>query len=270
MNYSMIYSTFVNLDSFFTFAALITGLAALYRKYLYTGSTKVPRPWGMDFLAGNFILMLGVFIFRSFIFESFLIPSMSMVPTLLVSDYIAVEKFSYGLKIPIVGHEFISFSSPKLGDVVVFKHPLTPDVDFIKRIVGTPGDTVSYLDKKLVINGEVVPVTMPGPYKNQLKDYISEIHTEQINGKKFQSLIDPDAPSSVFNPSDFKDKQNCQYLPNGFICKVPDHSYFMMGDNRDNSQDSRFWGFVPEENIKGKAVYIWVNPSDTSRIGSIV
>jgi signal peptidase I len=259
----------MSFDLIFLLTTAITATAWTYNKLIFAKKNRPIKPWWVRHLAGNFFIVLGVFVFRSFLFESFFIPSGSMLPTLVLSDYIAVQKFSYSLRLPVLDTKIIDLYAPERGDIIVFKHPITPNIDFIKRIIGKPGDQVFYLDKKLTINGKEIPNSKEWEYKNLDKDYVSHVHTENIFGAKFNVLNDHDSSPAVANPSEFKDKNNCQYLSNGFICKVPDKSYFVMGDNRDNSQDSRFWGFVPEQNIKGKAVYIWINPLDLSRTGLI-
>lgn len=232
-------------------------------------SSQAASPWWSRYLGDYFFVFLGVFIFRSFLFESFMIPSASMVPTLVKSDYIAVTKFAYSIKLPIIDREVLRFGDPKHGDVIVFKNPLTPEVDFVKRVVGKPGDKISYIDKRLSVNGTALDVQDAGEYQNMDRDYLSKRFTENNGESKYSILNDPDAVSSIYNPSKFSGFENCTYLSNGVTCTVPQDRFFVMGDNRDNSQDSRFWGFVPRNYIAGRADYIWVNPQDTSRIGSI-
>lgn len=219
--------------------------------------------WGASF----FPVILLVFVLRSFLFEPFKIPSGSMIPTLLVGDFILVNKYTYGIRLPVINKKIISLNSPARGDVMVFRYPEDPSLDYIKRVVGLPGDTVSYQNKKLMINGTPVEQTKLQDFRHSERMYFSEQYQANM-GVEHRILNDTDAPSFIPDPGRFPYRENCTYNPAGVVCKVPEGHYFMMGDNRDNSRDSRSWGFVPEENIVGKAFFIWLNLSDLSRIGS--
>ncbi len=226
------------------------------------------QPWWLDWTAGLFPVILAVFVLRSFLFEPFKIPSGSMIPTLLVGDLILVNKFTYGVRLPVVNTKLTEGTPPQRGDVMVFRYPPQPSLDYIKRVVGLPGDEVSYLNKQLKINGQ--PVS-----KAPVKDFFDEDavryfkqHEEVLGTHKHRLLNDDNAPSFVAAAADFPSKQNCRYSVEGFVCKVPEGHYFMMGDNRDNSADSRVWGFVPDRNIVGKAFFVWMNFSSLKRIGS--
>lgn len=220
--------------------------------------------WGASF----FPVILIVFVLRSFLFEPFKIPSGSMIPTLLVGDFILVNKFTYGIRLPVINKKIIHINSPQRGDVMVFRYPEDPSLDYIKRVVGLPGDTVAYQNKKLTINGESVPTQKMGDYLHQERLYYSEQFLEKLGEVEHKALNDTDAPAFIPDVSRFPYRENCSYNAAGVICQVPPGHYFMMGDNRDNSRDSRAWGFVPEENIVGKAFFVWLNFSDFSRIGS--
>ena len=239
------------------------------------------QPWWLDWTAGLFPVIAVVFMLRSFAFEPFKIPSGSMIPTLMVGDLILVNKWVWGLRLPVVNTKITAGSAVQRGDVMVFHYPPKPSMDYIKRVVGLPGDTVSYLDKKLTINGKEID-------KNAVEDFLGERESidysngqivgsvahfkqyqEQLGTHKHRILNDPERPAAISVASYFPQHENCNYSQEGVTCKVPAGHYFVMGDNRDNSEDSRYWGFVPDENIVGKAVFVWMNFGDLKRIGSI-
>ena len=214
------------------------------------GDVAVYRdPVLVEYAKSFFPVLLVVLILRSFIFEPFRIPSGSMLPTLLIGDFIVVNKFSYGVRLPVSHTKILDTGAPELGDVAVFRFPEEPDVDYIKRIVGLPGDTLLYQNKQLFVNGEPISLTHPKTYQpesgNLRTGAILEL-TETFHNKKHNILVNP-----LFD------------LRSGFAVNqpfvVPEGQYFVMGDNRDNSNDSRAWGTVPEENLVGKAVRIWMN-----------
>ena len=226
------------------------------------------QPWWLDWTAGLFPVIAVVFVLRSFLFEPFKIPSGSMIPTLQVGDLILVNKFHYGIRLPVINKKIIANHEPQRGDVMVFHYPMDPRVDYIKRVVGLPGDEVSYLNKQLKINGQPIPAKPePDYYVDERRQY-EQAFEEDLMGVRHQILTKSDSPAGVqpFNGFPFKD--NCQYSAEGVVCHVPPNSYFMMGDHRDDSQDSRYWGFVPDENIVGRAFFVWMNFNDLSRIGS--
>ena len=220
--------------------------------------------WGASF----FPVILIVFVLRSFLFEPFKIPSGSMIPTLLVGDFILVNKFAYGIRLPVINTKIIEVGTPQRGDVMVFRYPEDPSLDYIKRVVGLPGDTVSYQNKRLTINGEPVSEEKAADYLHPERLYYSEQYLEKLGNVEHKMLNDTDAPAFIPDAANFPYRENCTYNANGVVCTVPPGHYFMMGDNRDNSRDSRAWGFVPEQNIVGKAFFIWLNFSDLGRIGS--
>ena len=226
------------------------------------------QPWWLDWTAGLFPVILIVFLLRSFLFEPFKIPSGSMIPTLAIGDLILVNKFEYGIRLPVINKKIIDVGDPQRGDVMVFRYPVDPRLDYIKRVVGVPGDVVSYLNQKLRINGELVPTKPLGEfYDEDSMRYVPEF-SEQLGHATHRILVDPKRPAFYGgDQKSFPFHENCSYSPEGVVCKVPPGHYFMMGDNRDNSQDSRFWGFVPNENIVGRAFFVWMNFGDLSRIG---
>jgi signal peptidase I len=227
------------------------------------------QPWWLDWTAGLFPVIIAVFVLRSFLFEPFKIPSGSMIPTLLVGDLILVNKFTYGLRLPVLNTKLTGGTPPKRGDVMVFRYPPKPSLDYIKRVVGVPGDEVAYLNKRLTINGQPVPAEQLKPdFFDQDAMRYFKLFEEQLGDKKHKLLNDDERPAFVPGVEDFPFRQNCRYSVEGVVCKVPEGHYFMMGDNRDNSLDSRYWGFVPDKNIVGKAFLIWMNFGSLKRIGT--
>jgi signal peptidase I len=243
------------------------------RAKLQTASGK-PRtqPWWIDWTAGLFPVILTVFILRSFLFEPFKIPSGSMLPTLLVGDLILVNKFHYGIRLPVINKKIVANNNPKHGDVLVFRWPKDTRIDFIKRVVGLPGDEITFKQQRLYINGKIAPITAqppPGFYEESVRRYIPD-YKERLGEVDHRILLDLQA-QAFYSPDQqfsFPFRERCQYNLEGISCKVPEGHYFVMGDNRDNSQDSRVWGFVPDENIVGRAFYVWMNFGDLKRIGS--
>ncbi|WP_446719557.1 signal peptidase I [Hydrogenophaga sp. OTU3427] len=226
------------------------------------------QPWWLDWTAGLFPVILVVFVLRSFLFEPFKIPSGSMIPTLLVGDLILVNKFHYGVRLPVINKKIIANHEPQRGDVMVFRYPPQPSLDYIKRVVGVPGDEVAYLNKRLTVNGQPVPhVARPDFFDADTMRYSKQFQ-EQLGGKTFGVLNDDGRPAFIPGATEFPFHDQCRYSAEGVVCKVPDGQYFMMGDNRDNSLDSRYWGFVPEANIVGKAFFVWMNFGNFKRIGS--
>jgi signal peptidase I len=225
------------------------------------------QPWWLDWTAGLFPVIAAVFLLRSFLFEPFKIPSGSMIPTLLVGDLILVNKFHYGLRLPVINTKLTDGTPVQRGDVMVFRYPPQPSLDYIKRVVGVPGDEVAYLNKRLTVNGKVVETTaVPEFFDEDTMRYMRQFE-EKLGEKPHRLLNDEDRPGYVMGALKFPYSDNCRYSVEGVVCKVPPGHYYLMGDNRDNSQDSRFWGFVPDANIVGKAVLVWMNFGNLKRIG---
>jgi signal peptidase I len=235
-----------------------------------TRQALMMQPWWLDWTAGLFPVILAVFLLRSFLFEPFKIPSGSMKPTLLVGDLILVNKFHYGVRLPVINKKIVALNDPQRGDVMVFRYPQDPSTDYIKRVVGVPGDEISFRGQKLTVNGKLAELTPAGEfYDDDTRRYEKEF-TEQLGPVQHHILINPQQ-TPFFGTAEsrqFPFHENCSYSAEGVTCKVPPGHYFMMGDNRDNSQDSRYWGFVPDENIVGKAFFVWMNFGDLKRIGS--
>jgi len=237
------------------------------------------QPWWLDWTAGLFPVILVVFVLRSFLFEPFKIPSGSMIPTLWVGDLILVNKFHYGVRLPVINTQITAGEPVRRGDVMVFRYPPKPSLDYIKRVVGVPGDEVAYLNKQLTINGQPVPkASLPDFFEEDSLSYIKQFQetfpvgaspSEMTNTKAVRLLNNAERPAFIAGTEDFPFKNQCSYSVEGVVCKVPPGHFFMMGDNRDNSLDSRYWGFVPEANIVGKAILVWMNFSSLKRIGAI-
>lgn len=226
------------------------------------------QPWWLDWTAGLFPVILVVFLLRSFLFEPFKIPSGSMVPTLLIGDLILVNKYHYGVRLPVINKKIIPINDPKRGDVMVFRYPANPSIDYIKRVVGLPGDEVAYLNQRLYLNGKLVETqALPEFYDDDSTRYFKQ-YGEKLGSVAHNILVDVQRPSYIRPTDPFPFKENCRYSAEGVTCKVPAGHYFMMGDNRDNSEDSRFWGFVPDQNIVGKAFFVWMNFGNLRRIGA--
>ncbi len=225
------------------------------------------QPWWLDWTAGIFPVITVVFLLRSFVFEPFKIPSESMLPTLLVGDLIVVNKYHYGVRLPVAHTLLVEGSKVARGDVMVFRHPPNPKRDYIKRVIGLPGDEVSYMNKQLKINGQDMPLAAAPEFLDRRSNLYYPTFQEKLSEEPHQVLVGQGLP--VISPfPEFPFKDNCRYSIEGVVCKVPQGHYFMMGDNRDNSEDSRYWGFVPDSHIVGKATRVWMNFSDLGRIGT--
>ena len=279
---ALVIGAFGAMSSFMSFSAvmlvfvLVTGVVWALDKWLLAGKRgpgAEPNHF-VDYSRGFFPVILVVFLLRSFVAEPFQIPSSSMRPGLVVGDFILVNKFTYGLRVPVLNTVFLPVSKVEHGDVVVFNFPPNPKVNYIKRVIGLAGDTVEYRNKRLTVNGQAVKDLPDGSY-DYLEQGLAMIHNDQFKetlaGKSFKVLNIPEAP--VLAPSqvmDFPYRDQCQYDDNGFKCRVPAGHYFMMGDNRDNSLDGRYWGFVDDKLMVGKAFMVWMNFHDLSRIGHTI
>ena len=227
------------------------------------------QPVWIEYSGSFFPVIAAVFFLRSFLYEPFKIPSSSMLPTLEVGDLILVNKYTYGIRLPVINKKVVSFNDPQRGDMVVFKYPRDPSLDYIKRVVGVGGDKVVYKNKKLTVNGEAARYQPQPDYLDPERLSYSRQFVETLGPITHRILNDDHAPSYVSNPDAFPYRDHCSYGADGFACTVPKGYYFMMGDNRDNSLDSRYWGFVPDEYIVGKAFFVWMNLGDMKRIGSV-
>ena len=225
------------------------------------------QPTWIEYSGSFFPVIALVFFLRSFLYEPFKIPSSSMVPTLQIGDLILVNKFAYGVRLPIINKKVIEISSPQRGDVMVFKYPVDPSLDYIKRVVGVPGDKIVYKNKHLTINGKELSYQALPEYLDEEHLSYSKQFSENLTGVEHKILNEERAPAFVSGPHDFPQRERCSYDSEGFACSVPAGHYFMMGDNRDNSLDSRYWGFVPDRNIVGKAFFVWMNLGNLKRIG---
>lgn len=235
------------------------------------GNENVIVTWAYDFWP----VLAIVLVLRSFLFEPFNIPSDSMVPTLETGDYILVNKFEYGVRLPIINKKVIDVSDPKRGEVIVFRYPVKPSISYIKRVVGLPGDRIEFVAGNLLINGQQV-VSVKSDFsreKDQISSFTANYSLETLGEHQHlvrhlenrNPLIEQyNYAQSTNNPSliPFVVKQNSVFLrSNGadWSVTVPKGQYFAMGDNRDESADGRFWGFIPEENLTGRAVYVWMH-----------
>ncbi len=251
----------------------------------------IPEPGTVDYARSFFPVALVVLVLRAFIFEPFRIPSDSMMPTLLDGDFIIVNKYAYGLRLPVLNRKVVSIGEPQRGDVVVFRYPLDPSVNYIKRLVGVPGDHVEIRSDRLTINGKTVPFKVLRPYNDGC--YINmQLAEEHLGEHTHQALLCPvpldvtPGPPAGCNRSESRGYYcNAEGQPEStlftppppLVENVPAGMYLMMGDNRDNSEDGRVWGFVPEHNLVGKATRIWFNwdlkrsgGPNWSRIGSAI
>ncbi|MCB1850808.1 MAG: signal peptidase I [Gammaproteobacteria bacterium] len=264
--------------AFLVLATLITGviwlLDALFfanKRRARSDETTPKEPVLVEYSRSFFPIILIVLLLRSFLAEPFRIPSGSMMPTLLVGDFILVNKFAYGIRLPVLNRKVIDVGLPQRGDVVVFRYPQNTAVDYIKRVVGVPGDTISYQNKMLYVNGVPQPQKPLGIYTGTgsgARETGVQRNLEMLSELEHEILVNSRTPDFGFG---------CQVLARGAIT-IPEGHYFAMGDNRDNSNDSRCWGLVPEENLVGKAFAIWMNwdgnspgfPVAWGRLGSTI
>jgi signal peptidase I len=234
---------------------VITGVITLVDKY-YFAPQRAPSeemPLWADYGRSFFPIFLVVVLLRSFLVEPFRIPTPSLEPTLLVGDFILVNKYTYGLRLPVINKKVFAVNRPKRGDIVVFRFPPDPTTTYIKRVVGLPGDKIEYKSKQLTINGKAIPqehVDYTTEYRPGLGQYRKVAkRIETLNGIKHPIYVDPEVSGVDFEKV------------------VPEGHYFVMGDNRDDSADSRVWGFLPDENLLGRAFAVWLSwDSDNTRV----
>lgn len=243
----------MNFPLYLFIAVVITGVIYILNKVI-----SLPK-WMNEYLGSFFPILLIVFVLRSFIAEPFRIPSGSMLPTLHIGDFILVNKFSYGLRLPILHEKVIDVGDPQRGDVVVFRYPRDEQTNFIKRLIGLPGDRIEYRNKRLTINGTLVDVEHLGQFSGLdagEPGLLADMLEEYLQGEQHKILWDEGGFNAMFEFT------------------VPPGEYFVMGDNRDHSNDSRYWGFVEDRLLVGKAFFIWFNYNkgtvNWSRIGDSI
>ena len=253
---------------------VVTGAIGLADKLYFARRRAIDEkePWWIEYPKSFFPVILIVFVLRSFLVEPFKIPSGSMMPTLLIGDFILVNKYVYGIRLPVLNLKVVPIENPKRGDVVVFRYPEDPSLDYIKRVVGLPGDRIEYRNKRVSVNGRQVPLRQneedfllgsKAQYIRQFAETLDAVEHSVLLEKEGSGVPEPSprfAQSRLFG--------NCVYNSASVSCTVPPGHYFMMGDNRDNSSDSRVWGFVPDQNIVGKAFFIWLNLNELGRFGT--
>jgi len=230
------------------------------------------QPTWIEYSGSFFPVIALVFFLRSFLWEPFKIPSSSMVPTLLIGDLILVNKYTYGIRLPIINKKVVQLNDPQRGDVMVFKYPKDMSQDYIKRVIGVPGDKIVYQNKRLTVNGQVISYAGMEDYLEEGTLTYQKQFSEQLGNVQHRILNDDTKASiNLGQVEDFPGREACTFNYEGFSCVVPEGNYFMMGDNRDNSADSRYWGFVPDKNIVGKAFFVWMNLGNFNidRLGGI-
>ncbi len=263
-----VYLSTISFPLFMILILLLTGIVWLVDTLFFQKKRAIgeAEPTAVEYAKSFFPVILLVFLIRSFVAEPFKIPSGSMMPTLLAGDYILVNKYTYGLRVPLVNNVFFEVNQPHRGDVIVFHYPPDPKVDYIKRIVGLPGDKIQYQDKRLTINGKFLDVVAEANYDYEMEgaNIISAQRLQEQLGEVKHDILIHDFPNH-YEANSLGDR-----FQNDETITVPAGSYYAMGDNRDNSSDSRVWGFVPEKNLVGKAFFIWFNFDKFGRIGSAI
>jgi signal peptidase I len=271
-----VFYSVITFPLFMLLVLLLTGLIWLIDALFFAknrGKGKA-EPTVVEYAKSFFPVILVVFTLRSFLVEPFKIPSGSMMPTLLAGDYILVNKFTYGLRVPILNNTFIEMNHPKRGDVFVFHYPPDPKIDYIKRVVGLPGDTIAYQDKQLIINGKKLDVKFEDDYKYNMsfQDVDGSMKANNVTAHRSkEQLGDVEHDILIHDMTNqYSSDSVGAKLQAGETITVPQGNYFAMGDNRDNSADGRVWGFVPENNLVGKAFFIWFNFDQFDRIGNSI
>jgi signal peptidase I len=250
-----------SLELILVLATLVTGviwLGWIIARRRLSPERRRNVPWFVDYSRSFFPVLLAVLVLRSFVAEPFRIPSGSMMPTLLVGDFILVSKSAYGLRLPVTRTLIWERSGPERGDVAVFKYPQNPAEDYIKRVVGLPGDRIEFRDRTLFVNGEPQLTELLGTYEGEGSGRVmtgAQRYREHLRNAPHEILMWADHPGLAG------------------VVRVPEGHYFMVGDNRDNSNDSRMWGFVAEDLLVGRALFVWLNWDfsgghwDFSRVG---
>lgn len=246
----------VNLALILTVLTALSGVIVAFNYFYYRNKDDANNgaiDLAIEYSRSFFPVLLFVLVIRSFVFEPFRIPSGSMMPTLVQGDYIFVKKYSYGLRWPVIEKKFVDTGMPERGDVVVFRLPANPSINYIKRVVGLPGDRIVYANHQLTINGRQMPQTA----HEDLKLQDSGLVRNELLDERHHAI-------RISRPNDRSTER---------VYEVPDGHYFMMGDNRDNSQDSRYIGAIPETHLVGEAVRIWMHMDglewpDWGRIGT--
>ena len=219
-------------------------------------------------------IVLAIMATRLFIIEPFRVPSGAMMPTLAVGDFILVSKSAYGIRLPFSHQKIIETGKPQRGDVAVFRYPVDPSIEYVKRVIGLPGDLIVYKNKQLSVNGQALGYQQKGEYPYTKFDEVkhSKYYREDIGTYSHGILLLEDEPPIRLEVVQlaYPYRKNCTYSAEGFSCTVPSGKYFTMGDHRDDSSDSRYWGFVPEENLVGKVIVIWMSFRYFSRVGTFV
>ncbi len=242
----------LNFPLLLVLATAVTGLIWLIDLLFFAPKRKAAMrndngelPILVEYVQSFFPVLLVVLVLRSFLFEPFRIPSGSMIPTLLIGDFILVNKFSYGVRLPVIHTKILDTGSPERGDVAVFRYPQDPGLDYIKRVVGLPGDTVIYENRQFTVNGVPILTSDDQPYTSPVSEALVDGATQRTEklGEESHYILE--------YTEEFPKRSN--------VFEVPEGHYFMVGDNRDRSNDGRFWGYVPEENLVGEAKYIWMH-----------
>jgi signal peptidase I len=268
-----VFKSVISFPLFMILILLLTGIIWLIDHWFFEKKRAAdkPDPTVVDYAKSFFPVILLVFVLRSFLVEPFKIPSGSMMPTLLAGDYILVNKFTYGLRVPVLNNTFIEINKPKRGDVIVFHYPPDPKIDYIKRVIGLPGDTIAYQDKRLTVNGKPLATVFKDDNEYLVKqaNLDGSEQTLKFTAHRYNEQID-EITHDIFtldSENNYAEDAPGAIMQSGGVVTVPEGHYFAMGDNRDNSADGRVWGFVPEKNLVGKAFFIWFNFDQFGRIG---
>ena len=273
-------SEFFSFNTVFLLMSLFTGVA--YTVYYfnplpYQEAYSYLSVWHfVYYLKGFFLIFLAIFVIRSFVIDLRIIPSSSMRPGLIVGDFVLVNKYHYGLRLPITNRMLLRRHTVARGDVIVFDYPINPKVQYVKRVVGIPGDEVIFRHKELVINGQVIS-KIPLGTTSYLENSYEVKHPYQIQVERYRQILGShqfdifEIPSRpTLEKDSVRADHPCQLLKDGMRCHITAGHYLVLGDNRDNSEDSRYWGFVSDDNIQGKPFLVWMNFKQFSRIGTRV